>query len=169
MSRQAVSDALQSILSRSFEEQATGIVQRGGLGSFYPVDASADPAPLDDLAARDALDDGSAIAVPNAGAGSYREFLPGWALLRSRSLTTPVRPEIGVLGSGVATSLGSWRFSRIGIPGMVSTTMFNHNLWPSRSRICATCQQDDLCQHLSPKPGRLRPTPIPTRNTKHYR
>ena len=74
MSRQAVSDALQSILSRSFEEQATGIVQRGGLGSFYPVDASADPAPLDDLAARDALDDGSAIAVPNAGAGSYREF-----------------------------------------------------------------------------------------------
>lgn len=66
--------SLQNLLSREISEQATGVVQRGKLGQFYLVSANDDPPPLTDEEARAHLEGAEFIAVPNAGAGSYREF-----------------------------------------------------------------------------------------------
>lgn len=70
----SVQKDLQKLLARDFAEQATGIVQRGKLGQFYLVSANDDPPPLTDEEARAHLEGTEFIAVPNAGAGSYREF-----------------------------------------------------------------------------------------------
>lgn len=61
-------------MGRQVAEEATGIRQRGAIGAFYEEGFSDDPPAITPEVARALLEGSKRIAVPNAGAGSYKEF-----------------------------------------------------------------------------------------------
>lgn len=71
---------MSATLERDMAEQATGIRQRSRLGKYYagPINRGGHVSdPGTELTADQALEylhEGGCVGVPNAGAGSYREF-----------------------------------------------------------------------------------------------
>lgn len=128
------------VMERAISEQATGIVQRGKLGQFYLVGSNDDPPPLTDEAALTHLEDSGQIAVPNAGAGSYREFFTRMGFTEIKTIDH-------------TSSAGDWCFG-VKYPTGVWIVAFQENRYPRHGFNYSLQSQfeagsfEDLCQIL---------------------
>jgi len=90
-------------IEQQIAEQATGCRQHGTLGQYYagPINrkgrVSSEGNELTTKQAYDFLREGGAVSVPNAGAGSYREFFKSLGL------------EVEVVEQ--SSSAGDWTFA----------------------------------------------------------
>lgn len=74
-------DRIRKILEPLVEEQATGLVQTHALGKYYN---HKEEVLLVDAAKREVVADG--VEVPNAGAGSYKEFFRSLGYKEARTI-----------------------------------------------------------------------------------
>lgn len=111
---------MSATLERETAEQATGIAQRSNLGPFYagPINRGgqvSDPGTeLTPIEALEYLREDGCVGVPNAGAGSYREFFTSLGF-----------EEVKVIEQ--CSSAGDWTFGvRLGLNWFIATQSNRH-------------------------------------------